>query len=327
MRALVSDILAEHFGGRLRAVAPGIELIQLRGDASFDGDVSTAEVVCLSPDLFGRGLHVPLMQNLNRMAALRWFHGAFVGMDHPIFRSLAERGVIVTNSPGVSAKPIAQYVLAMMLRHAKNIPAWEQAQRERVWRRVESQELTGQTVAVIGIGGIGAEVARLAHAFGMRVLGMRRRQAPIPDVDQLHPPATLHAMLAEADYIVIAAPLTPETQGMIDATAIAAMKPTAYLVNVARGPIVVEDALIDALRNGRIAGAALDVFDEEPLPPESPLWSLENVIITPHNSAASPRTLERGARTFIDNLRRYAAGEPLLNVVDFGVPAAPAGQG
>jgi phosphoglycerate dehydrogenase-like enzyme len=321
MRALVSDILVEEYGGRLRAVAPGIEFIQLRGDRTFDGDVSAAEIVCFSSDLFGRNLYPLLFEQLPNLTAMRWFHAFVAGLDHPVFRSLAERGVVVTNSAGFNAVPIAQYVLAMMLRHAKNIPAWEAAQRERAWRRVESDELTGRTVALIGTGSIGREVARLSHAFGMRVLGMRRRPEPIAAVDQLFPPEALHALLSEADYVVVAVPLTPATAGLIDAAAFAAMKPSAYLINVARGPIVVEAALIDALAEGRIAGAALDVFDEEPLPPESPLWSMENVIVTPHNSAASPRSLDRGARMFIDNLRRYAAGEPLLNVVDFGLPS------
>ena len=318
IRVLVSDVAAERFGGRMRAVAPGVELIELRGDGTFAGAVEQAEVVCLSPDMFGRNLHVPVLQSIPRLTALRWFHGAFVGMDHPVFRSIAERGVTVTNSPGVTAVPIAQYVLAMMLRHAKQIPAWEAAQRERVWRRVESDELTDRTVVVIGVGGIGGEVARLAGAFGMRVLGVRRRQEPVPHVDALYPPEQLQDVLGEADYLVIATPLTPQTNGMIDARALAAIKPGAYLINVARGPIVDESALIAALQDGRLAGAALDVFDKEPLPPESPLWAMENVIVTPHNAGASPRTLERSARLFIDNLRRYAAGEPLLCVVDFG---------
>lgn len=321
MHALVSDVLVEQFGGRMRAVAPGIEFVQLRSDRTFDGNLSAAEIVCFSSDLFARNLYPLIFEQLPNLTSMRWFHGTFVGMDHPIFRQIAERGVVVTNAPGVTAQPIAQYVLAMMLRHAKNIPAWEQAQRERAWRRVESQELTGQTVALIGLGGIGQEVARLAGAFGMRVLGMRRRPEPIAGIDRLYPRESLHEMLAEADYIVVAAPLTPETEGLIDAAALDALRPHAYLINVARGPIVVEQALIDALRRGRIAGAALDVFDEEPLPPESPLWSLPNVIVTPHNSAASPRTFARGAQTFIDNLRRYAVGDPLLNVVDFGITA------
>lgn len=317
MQVLVTEQLVEQYGGRMRAVAPGARFIRLRGDGTFDGDVAAAEVVCLSSDMFARNLYVPLLQQIENMAAMRWFHAFVAGLDHPVFRSIAERGVTVTNSAGFNSVPIAQYVLAMMLRHAKQIPAWEAAQRERAWRRVETDELTGRTVAIVGTGGIGGEVARLAHAFGMRVLGMRRRPEMVPHIDQLYRPERLHQMLAEADYIVLATPLTPQTQGMIDAAAFASMKPEAYLINVARGPIVREDALLDALRSGRIAGAALDVFDQEPLPAESPLWEMENVIVTPHNSGASPHTLERGARIFIESLRRYASGEPLDHLVEF----------
>jgi phosphoglycerate dehydrogenase-like enzyme len=317
MHILISELLADQYGGRMRAVAPGVAFVRLCGDRTLEGDITRVEAACLSTDVFERGLHGVMLQSFERMPALRWFHGAFVGMDHPIFREIAGRGVTITNSPGVSAQPIAQYVLAMMLRHAKNIPAWEQAQRERAWRRVESDELTGKTVALIGLGGIGVEVARLAHAFEMRVIGMRRRPEMPANVDALFTPERLHDMLAQADYLVLAAPLTAETRGLIDADALAAMKPTAYLINVARGQLVVESALIDVLRAGKIAGAALDVFDQEPLPADSPFWSMENVIVTPHNSATSPRLFDRGALVFIDNLRRYAAGEPLENVVEF----------
>ena len=265
MYILVSDVVAERYGGRLRAVAPGIEFVQLLGDGSFVGPVEQAEVVTLSVDMFERGLHTALLRILDRLTGMKWFHGFFVGMDHPIFKSIADRGVILTNSPGVTAVPIAQYVLAMMLRHAKRIPQWEAAQRERAWRRVDSDELTGRTVAILGVGGIGTEVARLCAAFGMRVLGIRRTPGEVPHVDAIYPPDRLHEVLGEADYLVITCPLTAQTRGMIDAAALSRLKPSAYLVNIARGPIVVEDALVAALREDRLAGAALDVFDEAPL--------------------------------------------------------------
>ena len=270
-----------------------------------------------SGDMFQRNLHGTLLRATHRMAAMKWFHGLFSGMDDPIFRTIAGRGVVVTNSPGVTAQPIAQYVLAMMLRHAKRIPAWEAAQRERAWRRVESDELTGRTVVILGVGGIGQEVARLCAAFDMRVIGLRRTPGAVPHVDLLHPPDRLHDVLPDADYLVVTCPLTPETRGMIDAAALARLKPQAYLINIARGPIVVEAALIEALEAGRLASAALDVFDVEPLPAESPLWTTTNVIVTPHNSASSPRTLDRAARVFIENLHRYVMGEPLRHVVTF----------
>lgn len=317
MRLLITDYFADRYGGKLRSVAPGIEFVTIGDDGGFSDDLATVDAVNFSTDLFERNLHPALMRNVGNLIGLQWFHCSFVGVDHPIFRGIGERGVTVTNAPGLTAIPIAQYVLAMMLRHAKGLDQWAAAQNERAWRRVASDELTGRTVAIIGTGGIGTEVARLARAFGMRVLGMRRRPELPENVDALYPPEQLHDLLSEADYVVLACPLTKHTQGMMNAAALAAMKPTAYLINVARGPIVEETALLEALREGRIAGAALDVFDDEPLPSGSPLWDLPNVVVTPHNSGASPQTGERGAQLFIDNLRRFAAGEPLLNVVDW----------
>jgi phosphoglycerate dehydrogenase-like enzyme len=205
----------------------------------------------------------------------------------------------------------------MLLRHARRLPEFEANQREHAWQRVECDELTGKTLVVVGVGGIGREVARLASAFGMRVLGVRRSPGPEPHVEALYPPERLAEVLPQADYLVLACPLTRETRGLINAERLALLTPDAYLVNIARGGVVVEAALIEALRAGRLAGAALDVFEQEPLPPESPLWSLPNVIVTPHNSAASPRTLDRGAAIFLDNLRRFAANEPLRGVAEF----------
>lgn len=319
MHVLVTEHMVNSYGGQMRAVAPGIEFIQLAKDRSFSGPVEQAEVACMSTDMFPSNLFVPLIQQVPNMAALRWFHSFAVGVDHPIFREIHDRGVTLTNSAGVTAVPIAQYVLGMMLRHARAIDQFEAAQRERAWRRVEADELTGRTVAILGVGGIGSEVARLARAFEMRVLGMRRNPVEMEHVELLLPPDRLHDLLAEADYIVVACPLSEQTRGMLDAAAFASMRPNAYIVNVARGPIIAESAMLDALRENRIAGAALDVFDEEPLPADSPLWTMPNVIISPHASSISPRTLDRGARMFIDNLRRYAAGEPLKGVVDFAV--------
>jgi phosphoglycerate dehydrogenase-like enzyme len=317
MKLLVSDLFAERYGGRIQALAPGAEFVQLRGDKTFSGPIDDVEVVATSTDMFQRDIYGPLIRALPALGALKWFSASWVGMDYPGFRDLAERGVIVTNSPGVSAVPIAQYVLAMMLRQVKNLAAWDANQRAARWQRVDSDELTGKTVTIVGVGAIGCEVARLCQAFGMRVLGVRRRQDPVPAVDQLYPPARLHDALAAADFVVLACPLTDETRGLIDAAALAAMLPTAYLINVARGQVVVEPDLIAALEGRRIAGAALDVFEHEPLPAGSPLWALPNVVVTPHASSHSPGTLDRAATMFLENLRRFSAGEPLRHVVDF----------
>jgi phosphoglycerate dehydrogenase-like enzyme len=192
------------------------------------------------------------------------------------------------------------------------------AQAERRWeRRGRLGELEGATLGVIGVGAIGAKLAEKARGVGMRVLGLRRDPArACPNVEHMFGPDGLHALLAQADWVAITAALTPETQGLFGAAELAAMKPGAYLINIGRGAIVDEQALIAALRDGGIGGAGLDVFEHEPLPDDSPLWTLKNVIVTPHFAGATPHYAERVTDIFVDNLARYRRGEPLRNVVD-----------
>ena len=176
--------------------------------------------------------------------------------------------------------------------------------------------MANQVVGVVGLGTIGREIARLANSIGMRVIGTRNNPEPVPHVEKVYGADELRSVLSEADFVVLIAALTPETRGMIGKAELAAMKQDAYLINVARGAIVVEADLIEALQNGTIAGAALDVFETEPLPPESPLWKMENVIITPHIAGARPDYLHAVSEIFSKNLTRYISGEPLFNVVD-----------
>jgi phosphoglycerate dehydrogenase-like enzyme len=209
-----------------------------------------------------------------------------------------------TSSSGVHATPLAEWSIFGILAFAKGLPRLERDRRERVWREhFPVPELRGMTVLVVGLGAIGREVARLAEAFGMQVLSVRRREG---DLDELLP---------QADAVVVTLPLTEETRGLIDRGRIAAMKPGAIFVNVGRGAVVDEVALAEALASGRLAGAALDVFTEEPLPPESPFWSLENVIVSPHTAALSIHENERIVEVFAENLRRYLAGEELVSRV------------
>jgi phosphoglycerate dehydrogenase-like enzyme len=255
------------------------------------------------------------MVQLFTLPGLRWFHSFAAGVDHPAFRALLERGVTVTNSPGGSSPAIAQYVVAMMLRVTKRMDEWAASQRERRWAPIPTEELTGSTAGVVGLGHIGGEVARLAQAFGMRVIGCRRSQRRARHVDEIVPPERLGDLLARADFVVLAVPLTSATEGLIGGAELRAMRDDAWLINVSRGSVVDEPALIEALRDGVIAGACLDVFQQEPLPPESELWSLPNAIVTPHNSGWSPLNRERVLDIFLDNLRRYASGRPLRHRV------------
>ena len=316
MKVIVSSTVAEQFGEALREAAPGAAIVTLGADGSWNGDPSDAEVGYVSVDSFVNGSIMELVRELPRLTALRWIHTFSIGVDHPAYARIVERGITLTNGAGTQSMPIAQYVFLMMLHHVKGMAAWERAQARREWARTPSDELTGKTVALLGLGGIGAEVARLAKAFRMRVIGLRRRPEPVEHVDELLPPGAVGELCARADFLVNCAPLTRQTRGAIGAAELARMKPGAYLINVARGPIVDEPALVAALRKGRIAGAALDVFEVEPLPPEHPLWDLPNVIITPHTAPASPLHIQRGTELFVENLRRYARGEALLNLVD-----------
>ena len=316
MKVIVSSTVAERFGASLREAAPEAAIVTLDADGSWNGDPTDAEVGYVSVDSFVNGSIMALVRDLPRLTALRWVHTFSIGVDHPAYARIVERGITLTNGAGTQSMPIAQYVFLMMLHHVKGMAAWEQAQARREWARSPSDELTGKTVALLGLGGIGAEVARLAQAFRMRVVGLRRRQDPVEHVDELLPPEAVGELCARGDFLVICAPLTRQTRGIIGAAELARMKPSAYLINVARGPIVDERALVEALRERRIAGAALDVFEVEPLPPDHELWTLPNVVITPHCSPASPMHIVRGTELFITNLRRYTSGEPLLNVVD-----------
>ena len=312
MIVAVSPRVAERYGGRIRAVAPSLQLVSPEPGGGWTGDPETAEVAYFSEDFWTSGRFRAVLPQLFTLPRLRWFHSFSAGVDNPAFRALVERGVLLTNSAGASSQPIAQYVLGMMLRVTKRMDVWAEAQRERVWRQVETDELTGKTAGIVGVGHIGGEVARLAQPFGMRVLGVRRLARKPRYVDEL---VSLSTLLAESDFVVLALALSSETEGMIGAGELRAMKPTAWLINVSRGRIVDEDALIAALQDGSIGGACLDVARDEPLPETSELWSLPNAIVTPHNSGWSPLNLERGTELFLDNLARFVGGRALRNRV------------
>jgi phosphoglycerate dehydrogenase-like enzyme len=252
---------------------------------------------------------------------LRWMHGAGAGVEQFDPHEFARRGVLLTNSSGVSAPNMAEHVLGMMLALARRFPTLVRAQSRRAWRDLETHrevaELQGQTVLVVGLGAVGRAVALRAAALGMRVLGVRRREGePPPGVAALFDLAALPDALAEADHVVVALPNTPGTRGLIDAATFAAMKPGAVIYNVGRGSAIDSAALLEALRSGRLGGAGLDVTDPEPLPADSPLWDMENVLITAHTSGATPRYWERQSALIAENIGRMQRGEPLRNLVD-----------
>jgi phosphoglycerate dehydrogenase-like enzyme len=249
---------------------------------------------------------------------LRWFHTPSAGVDRfleiPEFR---ERKIVLTNNSGSYDIQIAEHVLAFIFAAGKRLHLYRDQQHQSVWKDSEQHELRGETVVVFGAGSIGGEVVRLASAVGMRVIAVRRSGGAVPGAARVVGPDALAATAAEADYLVVAAPLTPATRGAVSRAVLGRLKSTAWVINIARGPIIDEPALIEAVAAGRIGGAALDTFDAEPLPADNPLWKMPNVIITPHSSNRSPKVRERTLALFVENVRRYKAGEPLLNQVNF----------
>jgi phosphoglycerate dehydrogenase-like enzyme len=251
--------------------------------------------------------------------SLRWVHSGSAGVDKLLFPALAESPVVVTNGRGLYASPLAEFVLFCALFFARNFSLLERNRRARRWQRYRPDELLGATLGIVGFGGTGRAVARLAKAFGMRVLALKRRPGPAEGqdlVDRLIPGENRGELLRESDYVVNALPLTAETAGYFEESAFRSMKPTACFINVGRGGTVDEQALIRALKEGWIAGAGLDVVEQEPLPAESELYALPNVVLSPHSADSTERFAPRSAEFFVENLKRFVSGQPLLNVVD-----------
>jgi phosphoglycerate dehydrogenase-like enzyme len=250
---------------------------------------------------------------------LKWVHVASAGVDTLLFDALVESDVVVTNSRGVFDRPIAEFVLASILAFAKDLSISTRLQRERTWRHRETELITGTRALIVGTGAIGRETARLLRAVGIDVAGSgRRARTGDPDFGVVHDSSDLNAVVSEVDYLVLLAPLTDETRGLVGREVLAALPTTARLINVGRGELVRTDDLVAALREGEIAGAALDVFETEPLPPEHPLWTMENVLVSPHLSGDAVGWRDRLEQLFCANFERWVHGESLHNVVDKG---------
>lgn len=295
--------------------AAGAEVICISNAEELQARLEEAEVLC--------SYWVPGNWR-ERGKSLRWLQAAGAGVDN--FRSTGllapDSGVIITTAVGINATTIGEYVFGSMLMYNRSWPQMVRLQDRHVWPasaqwyNLGGRELVEQTLGIVGLGNIGRRVAQLGKAFGMRVLATRRSAhegETDQDVDQLFPLAQLQDMLRQSDYVIVAVPLTPETESLIGEAELQAMRPHAYLVNIARGRVINEHALIRALREGWIGGAGLDVVVQEPLPADSPLYTLPNVILTPHISGISVHYGKRLAALFAENLRRYRAGEPLLN--------------
>ena len=312
----------EAFEAACRDAAIEADVIPLPADPAVilpPEDVARVEVAYFSEDIHPRYTR-PFFGITTNAPNLRWMHLMNAGIDSPVFGQLLARGVRLTTSSGSTAKPIAQTAIGGMLMLARGFPAWSRAQGAREWAPVGHPnvppDLDGQTMVVVGVGAIGNEIARLARAIGLHVIGVRRSPGRDWDeVDEMHPPVELARILPRAYWLALACPLTDETRGMIDAKALALLPPGAGILNIARGEVIDEPALIAALESGALRGAYLDVFAQEPLPAESPLWSMPNVIISPHNSAISAGNRGRQAEYFFRNLKAFAKGDAMENEV------------
>jgi phosphoglycerate dehydrogenase-like enzyme len=300
----------------LRSIAPNVRIVRVANRAEALENARGAygvEARFLSPEF------------LSKATKLVWAHATSAGVDRFVgMTELKERpAIVVTNSRGVHGPAIADHAMGMLLALTRRLPEYHDAQQKQQWGIGDASDspravtLQGRTMLVVGIGGIGTEIARRAHGFGMRVIATRRSDAPTePFVESVGKPDDLPSMLPRADVVAICVPLTKETERLFDAAMIAKMKKGSYLINIARGKIVDSDALIAALKDGRLAGAALDVTDPEPLPAGHALWTTPNVLITPHIAADGELTEERWWALYKENIRRFGSGEPLLNCVD-----------
>jgi phosphoglycerate dehydrogenase-like enzyme len=249
---------------------------------------------------------------------LRWVHSRSAGLDNVLFPELVASPVPLTNGSGVFSASLGEFALTAMLWIAKDLPRMRRNQRAERWEQFDVEEIAGCTVGIVGYGDIGRAVAVRARAMGMTVLALRRHAPGSPDplIEKFFLPEELSAMLALCDYVVASAPLTPETHHMLSDAAFAAMKPSAVLINVGRGPVVDQAALVRALNEKRIRGAGLDVFEHEPIPPGDPIWSFENVLISPHCADHTKDWLKDAMRFFLAQYERFRKGEPLENVVE-----------
>lgn len=314
MALFCTDTFLDAHHDELAAVAPDLEVVVLRrGEDVAPHDVARITVAFFSNDVWPERA-APFMRVALDAENLQWFHSMSAGVDSPVFSMFLDRGVRLTTSSGASAPTIAGTVMLYLLALSRDMPAWLRAQAAHEWRPGPFRELHGQRLVVAGYGPIGQEVVRLARAFGMEPVIVRRAargDEPFP----VRPLAELVDVVADADALVVALPLTDDTRGIVSSGIISAMPSHGVFVNVGRGELVDQDALTDALRAGRLAGAGLDVFTTEPLPADDALWDLPNVIVSPHNSGTSDHTTHRVVEIFFDNLGRFGRGEPLRNEV------------
>lgn len=311
MRIVLCYPVEEKHLGQIAAVAPDAELLDA-GQERIAREIFAADIYC------GHAKAHPVpWDEVVRARRLKWIQSSAAGMDHCLVPSVIASDIVVTSASGVLADQVAEHALALITGLVRSLPVFFRAQQKKEFVRRPTADLHRATIGIVGFGGNGRRLAEVLRVFKGRILATDMFPSDKPDyVDALWPADRLYDLLADSDIVVLAAPLIPSTRGMIDAGALARMKRSAMLVNMARGPLIVESALVEALRNGQLAGAGLDVTEIEPLPTGSPLWDLPNAIITPHVAGQSATRIDDMTNFFCENLRRWQTGRPLLNRVD-----------
>ena len=314
-KILISFDLPEIYVEKIRNVSPEVEVVK-----SEDKE----EAVDLAKDVTGLFAGFFSKELFQAAKKLKWIQSWGAGVDRILIPEVVNSSVIVTNAGGIHPTPISEHVIAMMLCFTRRLHIFIRNQTDKKWERLETwtspmiEELSGKTLGIVGLGKIGTEIAKKAKCLGMRVIATKRdvTSAASPYVDRLVPPTELNQLLAESDFAVLSLPLTKETEGMIGERQLRSMKPTGILINVSRGKIIQENKLVQALKQGWIAGAGLDTFENEPLQENSELWNFKNVIITPHIAGETPHYFDRLTDIFTENLKRFIHKQPLINVVD-----------
>jgi D-2-hydroxyacid dehydrogenase (NADP+) len=314
-KILISFDLPEIYVEKIRDVSPEVEVVQSEDKEEALELIENVDV------LFAGFFSKELFQAAKK---LKWIQSWGAGVERILIPEVVNSRVIVTNAGGVHPTPISEHVIGMMLCFTRRLHVFIRNQAEKKWERPETwtspmiEELSGKTLGIVGLGKIGTEIARKAKCLGMRVIATKRdpTSPALTNVDRLFASADLNLLLAESDFVVLCLPLTRETEGMIGERQLKSIKPTGILINVSRGKIVQENKLVQALKQGWIAGAGLDTFENEPLPESSELWNFKNVIITPHIAGDTPHYPERLTNIFTENLNRFIHKQPLINVVD-----------
>lgn len=308
LNVLVLNNLAGRHKDAIAAVMPGISVTVT--------DYEHAGEYIAATDILVAWGWMDLRPLLPAAPRLKWVHALSAGVENLTCPELQDRDIILTNSKGIHGIPVSEHVFSLMLAFTRGLNLLFRRQLDRQWDRVPTDEIHEKTIGIVGLGSIGREIAKKAKGLGMEVVATKQEMTTEIFVDKLYKPEELHAMLAVADFVVVALPLTEKTTGLFTMEEFKAMKPTAYFFNIARGSIVREPDLVMALQLGVIKGAGLDVFENEPLPADSPLWSMENVIVTPHLAAISPYYLDRAVKLFTDILVRYTQNREMFNIID-----------